>query len=1049
MKFAYGKARESMTTSSSHTVISFFFNARGEGLEKSVEGMYRSLLFKILQQIPELQLNTGGLVLSEPMKWHVEVLRELFEKTILSLGSRQLTCFIDALDECPLREVQDLVRDFQQLGKQAEKAGISFFVCFSSRHYPNVVIKDAAEMVLEKRPEHDTDIRTFIQEELEIGNGPVVEEIRDGMIEKANGVFLWVVLVVRILNEEFSDGMIHKLRQRLEELPSDLHALFRDILARDSKNVDELVLCIQWVLLARPSLSREELYFAILAGAEGEVKPWDKDVATFDVIERFLISSSKGLTEVTKDRKNRAPMRVQFIHETVRDFFLKDNGLATIKADLENNFIGKSHEMLMKCCLTQMGVEVSETGARILHDSDLLTPSSPSRDLLLDRYPFLLYASRNMLVHAELSHYHGISQKSVIAHFPLKNWIISLHNKLESQELQYSSNARWLYVLADRNCSTLLHDELGRCNDTTSLYFGTKERFGCPLGAAIAHGYEEPIRLLVSAAARYNSSDPEVDQHSIKNATRLILKPKEQLRTKIKTVTNIFELAWSVRAYAFLPILLATAKIDPPKKWRLIKNAAQTNIFNAAMDDREDIIRLGLRIGMPVNPSVFYQVMKEGGEHRAEAFLRVLEENGVSATEIDNHRRMALVYACREGQRKLIGKLVNPSTTGRNPVDCNSEIHGMTLLIIAVDEQNLEVVEELFKSPDILPNLASKKSEGQTAIHRAVITENIEILRFLLAQETVHCNAQDDEGNTALHLAVLKEQNTNLEIIRELLGSGRNDFNPNILNNGKLAPIHIAARGRPVEILKELLKWESVDPNLGPPGVPYPIILCVNRIDTAFLKAILSREGVSIDSGSSITGPPTGSSALHRAVHSGVSEMVRLVLSAKPKDCEDPSATGATVFVTACSAGRLEIVKMLLEYAPNVKKDVIGFKGRNALHYTVRAENDPIDLARFLVEELHFDVNAVDDYGTTALMLAASMGNMAIVKFLVEDCGVDPAVKDNEGKGALEHIPIRRGKFSTHNDVRALLESLEEREPVGQTEDLEALATAPVSPQQE
>lgn len=42
MKFAYADAKAKMT---GLTAISFFFNARGEHLEKSTRGMYRSLLF--------------------------------------------------------------------------------------------------------------------------------------------------------------------------------------------------------------------------------------------------------------------------------------------------------------------------------------------------------------------------------------------------------------------------------------------------------------------------------------------------------------------------------------------------------------------------------------------------------------------------------------------------------------------------------------------------------------------------------------------------------------------------------------------------------------------------------------------------------------------------------------------------------------------------------------------------------------------------------------------------------------------------------------------
>ncbi len=40
---------------SSEVIVSFFFNARGDDLEKSVDGMYRSLLFQLFKSLPDLQ----------------------------------------------------------------------------------------------------------------------------------------------------------------------------------------------------------------------------------------------------------------------------------------------------------------------------------------------------------------------------------------------------------------------------------------------------------------------------------------------------------------------------------------------------------------------------------------------------------------------------------------------------------------------------------------------------------------------------------------------------------------------------------------------------------------------------------------------------------------------------------------------------------------------------------------------------------------------------------------------------------------------------------
>src|SRR6266536_643415 len=167
---------------------------------------------------------------------------------------------------------------------------------------------------------------------------------------------MWVVLVVDILNKEHDSGRIHVLRQRLRDIPGDLHELFRDILTRDYHNKNELLLCIQWLLFARQPLKPEQLYFAILSGIESEgVSKWDTDEISIDVIKRFILNSSKGLAEITKSR---AP-RVQFIHESIRDFLLKENGLRELWSDLGSDFQGQSHQRLKQCCLNNMKIDIA------------------------------------------------------------------------------------------------------------------------------------------------------------------------------------------------------------------------------------------------------------------------------------------------------------------------------------------------------------------------------------------------------------------------------------------------------------------------------------------------------------------------------------------------------------------------------------------------------------------------------------------------------------------------------------------------------------------
>lgn len=266
------------------------------------------------------------------------------------LEQQPVICFIDALDECDEREVREMVPYFEYLGELCASMGVQLQVFFSSRHYPHITLKSGLILVLEGQEGYEDDIRNYLSTELRIGDSELAEEIRAEVQEKSSGVFMWVILVVRILNKEYDDGNMHNLRRKLDDIPGELHELFRDILTRDHLHRDRLLLCIQWVLFAKKPLRPDELYFAILSGCQPDILDnWTAEKATKSVMEKFLLSSSKGLVEITKS----STPTVKYIHESVRDFLLKEDGLRDILLDVNvyPNFPARSHIRLVECCV--------------------------------------------------------------------------------------------------------------------------------------------------------------------------------------------------------------------------------------------------------------------------------------------------------------------------------------------------------------------------------------------------------------------------------------------------------------------------------------------------------------------------------------------------------------------------------------------------------------------------------------------------------------------------------------------------------------------------
>ena len=483
MKFAFGRAVRQLAKA---TVISFFFNARGDELEKSVSGMYRSLLFQLLEKIPDLLnifcLVPKTLLHSEAVQWKMETLKSLFRSAVEKLQDRTLMCYIDALDECDENQIRDMLSFFEQLGDLAASEGFRLLVCFSSRHYPHIAIGKGLELVLEDQEGHGEDITAYVHTELKAGRSKQVQKIKQEIIARASGVFLWVVLVVQILNKEHDRGRVHALKKRLSEIPDGLHELMKDILTRDNNNMEDTILCIQWILYAQRPLTREELYFAILGATETDpsLLEWDQNEITTEDMKRFILDSSKGLAELTKTKRP----TVQFIHESVRDF-LNDEGFRKLHANVGSVAPGPGNEALKKSCLNYVAIDLSPCVA--IPDPLPVAKSEEAkhlREVITKRFPFFRYAVQNVFYHADTALGHGISQRHFLETFPLSHWLLK-YNICEEHEIRrYTGGKHLLYVLSEKDCASLVSCELdlARGQNTRGHWYEH------PLQAAVVHG---------------------------------------------------------------------------------------------------------------------------------------------------------------------------------------------------------------------------------------------------------------------------------------------------------------------------------------------------------------------------------------------------------------------------------------------------------------------------------------------------------------------------------------------------------------------------------
>lgn len=215
-------------------LASFFCHFAGAALQKNGNGLFRSLLHQILQQIPKLppdvvtyfdercnlEVKPG-----ENLEWHQHDLKQMLQTTISYIAKEYphkyaLRMYVDALDEFGSNdpnggnEPRELAEYFQSL-TSLDILGIDLNVCLSGRDYPSIA-KGGLKITVGNK--NHRDISNYVQNKLASiqGEGYETQQLIDWIVENASGNFQWAAIIVdkaRNLN-----GYIESPKGILEEL---------------------------------------------------------------------------------------------------------------------------------------------------------------------------------------------------------------------------------------------------------------------------------------------------------------------------------------------------------------------------------------------------------------------------------------------------------------------------------------------------------------------------------------------------------------------------------------------------------------------------------------------------------------------------------------------------------------------------------------------------------------------------------------------------------------------------------------------------------------
>ncbi|KAJ3497142.1 hypothetical protein NLG97_g2126 [Lecanicillium saksenae] len=319
------KTRELLATwAGSHRLIIadfYFWSSAANELQKSGQGLLRSLMFQILRQCPELGavafLNRSG----SPKRWE-----PTFEELKCGLGRLlaqlptleiKLCLFIDGLDEFH-GHPEDAIRLLQSMSI----GNSSIKICVSSR--PWVEFEQAfgrgnyRKLYMHELTKHD--MHKYVEDELR-RRGTESALLVGKIVEKAEGVFLWAFFVLKSLNEQpgpcqcdFIDKIPGNLEHYLERL---ICSTAPDQRAASAATFRVAITAVGKLPLRQYSLIHSQ--FVHPGGAnrtENATASPSRDLLSVSEMEVALELLSCGLLRPTRS----ASQEVEFIHRTVADF---------------------------------------------------------------------------------------------------------------------------------------------------------------------------------------------------------------------------------------------------------------------------------------------------------------------------------------------------------------------------------------------------------------------------------------------------------------------------------------------------------------------------------------------------------------------------------------------------------------------------------------------------------------------------------------------------------------------------------------------------------
>ncbi|KAH8154983.1 uncharacterized protein LAJ45_01516 [Morchella importuna] len=929
-------------------IATFFFNDRGSELEKSRRGFLQSLVYQILQQIPRLFKH----IIPEYRSRNSETTSSKYplsflEKALLAMigdpEAKSILFVIDALDECDKTEKEWLLKlIFKSLGEHPSQPHI--FITSREDSTIQRYLKGYRYPTIKLDVVNKNDIQAYAGIELQClfedpdYQADDIKDLKETVIGRSQGVFLWVTLVIRELKEQMDDGgTVLELKETLDAIPNNLLGFYDRIFKKlDAETKGEAWRILVWVLFGERPLTVADFRYAVAVGSPtrnfDSLASMRGFIKTPTQMEKQVRKICGGLLEFkirtgTPEDLDGSNKSIQLIHQSVKDFLLNKEVSATSSFWIVPS---EAHNHLARVCLTYVTFpEIAEFPLSYPQ----LSRGEPNR-------PFLEYATIYWTHHVSLAVCETVGGRQMEKFkWPETN---KFNTWRENLRLLTFGRMSFKTPLAVASETGLLDDfQHFLALETESDPDHQRQVLGEALIGASFGGQEKCVELLLTKGTDANFSTERrggplhaASGRGHEKILQMLLQGDIDVNLRGRKDETALQLA-AERGHERIVKMLLDHGADVNIQGRRSNTALQA----AAIEGHDRIVQLLIEHGADVNleGGEFGSALQAAAARGHVKTVMLLLEGKADVNIRSENYKSALQAAAERGDGKVARLLLQKGAD----VNLDSFEHGSALQLAAAGGH--ENIVRLLLTKDV--DIGLKGGKYGTALQAAAAGGHEKIALLLLAKG-FDINLEDSNYGSALQLAAAQGHES---VARLLLDKG---FDVNIKGGDYGNALQAAAAGGYTNIVKMFL---------------------VNGAEV------------------NLEGGDFGS-ALQAAAAEGHEEIVRMLLE-HGADTDMEGGFFGSALQAAAAEGYEEIVRFLLEKDGNVNI-VGGERYGSALHSAAERGHESIV---FLLLKKNANVNLIGGEFGTPLQAAIMGGHEQIVYMLLRE-GADPNLQTEQQK---------------------------------------------------